>query len=457
MLNLEALEHILYQATHPNQKLRAYLRLVYYTLDCQPQLCQNYIQEAFKLAYQLNDQSAIAFLHTDRLMLAIMQGQVDTMQEILNELIVSLVKIKGHLLHNFLLGSLYSFLASAFENKNYQVKAIHYYYRCLNRVEQIPTDEYLDTFFFDIKTKLLNNIAYSLIVLERYEEAEAHLKLAEYFFSDLTALLDRVEHLHWQARLYELTRRYEQAIQAADASISLSRNCPYPMLRNVLTYAIKGRALVKYKQDYQQAIACFEQSNQIAEKFDFWLSIGNNYEHLARCCELSQQEQQAFAYYKLAIKAQKKTSLNYLNQTFRLIRSRLELLALDSPKNNFSIHQLLDPNLPLDTAPLSESALIFAWIYTHIDRKDFGVEDIAAHFKVSTRTINRRLQLFFNMTATQLINQQKLKKAYTLITTTSLSIMDIAELVGIDHTSYFSIAFRRFFGVKPSELRQHIS
>lgn len=454
MLDLEALERLLHKAITPAQKLRAYLRLVYYTIDCQHQQCQNYIQEASKLALQLNDQAAIAFLHTDRLMLATVQGKVDTMQQILNELIITLVKIKGQLLHNFLLGSLYSFLASAFENKDYHVKAIHYYYRCLQRVEQIPTEEYQNSFFFDIKTKLLNYLAYSFIVLERYDEAESHLKLAEYFFSDLTALPDKVELYHWQARLYERTHRYEEAIQAADNSIRISQDCPFPILRNAITCSIKGRSLVKYKQDYKAAIACFEQATRLSEKFDFWLSMGNNYEHLGRCYELLNQPEESLRYYKLAVKAQKQTSLNYLNQTFRLIRSRLELITLDTPKNNLSVHQLLaDPNQNEPTQP-AESALIFGWIHANIDRKDLCVEHIAEYFNVSSRTINRRLQLFFNMTAAQLINQARLKRAHTLITTTQLPIMEIAEMVGIDHVSYFSVAFRKFFGLSPSVVRR---
>jgi len=452
MLDLEALECFLHKATTPAQKLRAYLRLVYYTIDCQHQRCQDYIQEAFKWAHQLNDQAAIAFLHTDRLMLATVQGKVDTMQEILNELIITLVKIKGQLLHNFLMGSLYSFLASAFENKDYHVKAIHYYYRCLQRVEQIPAEEYQNGFFFDIKTKLLNNLAYSFIVLERYDEAESHLKLAEYFGSDLTALPDKVELYHWQARLYERTHRYEEAIQAADNSLRMGQDCPFPILRHAITYAIKGRSLVKYKQEYRAAIACFEAANRLAESFDFWLAMGNNYEHLGRCHELLNLTEEALGYYKLAVRAQKQTSLNYLNQTFRLIRARLELISLDTPKNNLSVHQLLtNQNEPTQVA---ESALIFSWIHANIERKDLSVEHIAEYFKVSSRTINRRLQLFFNMTAAQLINQARLKRAHTLITTTQLPIMEIAEMVGIDHVSYFSVAFRKFFGISPSLVRR---
>jgi AraC-like DNA-binding protein len=426
-------------------------------LDCQHQQCNEYINEALVIAHQLQDQQALAFLYADQLMLATVQGKVENMYQILSHLLIVLPKIKGTILYYYLMGYLLSFLSSAFDNKDYHVKAIHYNYLCLQLIEQIPAADYKKHFFFDIKTKTLSNLAYSFMVLERYDEAETHLHLAEYFVTDLAALPDRIELYHWQARLYEKQQRYEEALLAANQSINLSTQCDYPVLRNAITYAIKGRLLVKTKQNYHSAIDCFERATQVAESFNFWLAMGNNYEHQAHCYELLEDYQKSSHFYRLACQAQRKTSLNYLNQTFRLIRAQLELAISNISKPYFKLKDDFDkPAVDIPNI-YTQTLAIFEFIYTHYHNTKLSIDSIATHFNLSTRTVTRRLIHLFDMTAVQIITLARLKKAYVLLTTSKLSILDIAEKVGIDHQSYFSVSFRKQYGKSPTSVRrQHL-
>lgn len=51
--------------------------------------------------------------------------------------------------------------------------------------------------------------------------------------------------------------------------------------------------------------------------------------------------------------------------------------------------------------------------------------------------------------------QARMKQAILLLTTTSLSIREIADRVGIPNQSYFSRSFIRFTGMQPSKYRQN--
>lgn len=454
MVSYNQLIDNLQKADTPNEKLQCLLRLVYYTTDCNHQLWQEYAQQALSLAHQLHDYAAVAMLYADQLTIATLQGKSEDMYQILSKLFSTLPLIKGQTLYYYLMGYLLSFLASAFENHDYHIKAIHYNYLCLKDIEQIAAAEYKNHFYFDIKTRTLSNLAYSFIVLKRYDEAETHLQLAEYFITDLSLLNDRVELYHWQCRLYEQQERYDEAIYAANQCLQISKECPFPVLRNSLTYSIKGRVLVKMKKDYKNALFCFEQATSIAKYFDFGLSMGNNYEHQARCYEHLKDYKNSLSFYRLSCQAQRKTSLNYLNQTFRLIKAQLESSLSHHSQLNFHTNDLLAHSIADTPSIKTQTLTIFNFILNNCQQKDISPENIAQAFNISLRTMNRRLTHLFNMTGVQLINHARFKKAYHLLTTTTYSILEIAEMIGIDQLSYFSQSFRKQHGLSPTQLRR---
>ena len=56
-------------------------------------------------------------------------------------------------------------------------------------------------------------------------------------------------------------------------------------------------------------------------------------------------------------------------------------------------------------------------------------------------------------TITKHIQEMRIEKAITLLTTTDLSIQEISESVGINDLSWFSKLFKKIVGVSPTQYR----
>ena len=63
-------------------------------------------------------------------------------------------------------------------------------------------------------------------------------------------------------------------------------------------------------------------------------------------------------------------------------------------------------------------------------------------------------ELFVSQPAiTKHIQETRIEKAITLLTTTDLSIQEISESVGINDLSWFSKLFKKIVGVSPTQYR----
>jgi AraC-like DNA-binding protein len=76
----------------------------------------------------------------------------------------------------------------------------------------------------------------------------------------------------------------------------------------------------------------------------------------------------------------------------------------------------------------------------------------AATLFVSERTLKRRLQEE-NASFQNLVDQVRLERARELLTGTSLSLNQIAEVLGYADAANFTRAFKRWTGVSPSHYR----
>lgn len=85
-------------------------------------------------------------------------------------------------------------------------------------------------------------------------------------------------------------------------------------------------------------------------------------------------------------------------------------------------------------------------IEKNISNFNFGVEDIALHFKISSKTLTRKTKLYFGQTPNQLIREARLLKAKKILDSKSdITLNDIANQVGIKNTSYLKKRFKERF------------
>ena len=94
-----------------------------------------------------------------------------------------------------------------------------------------------------------------------------------------------------------------------------------------------------------------------------------------------------------------------------------------------------------------------ALIEEHIG-EPLTVPDIAARTGISQRQLERLFKRYIGCSAVQFGQLLRLQYARVLLTSTGLSIREVSVAAGFNSAPYFSQAFTRCFGKKPSEYRQ---
>jgi AraC-like DNA-binding protein len=79
--------------------------------------------------------------------------------------------------------------------------------------------------------------------------------------------------------------------------------------------------------------------------------------------------------------------------------------------------------------------------------------ELSQQLDLSDRTLRRGFQSLFGTTVVGYLTEQRLQQAELLLKNTDRSVADIANYVGYAHLSYFAHAFRRKYGINPSDCR----
>jgi AraC-like DNA-binding protein len=97
-----------------------------------------------------------------------------------------------------------------------------------------------------------------------------------------------------------------------------------------------------------------------------------------------------------------------------------------------------------------------AWIEEHLADPDLSLEKIAKHNGISLRHLHYLFKLT-DMSASEWIWDRRLQRSYDVLTRPELgnfSITEVAYRSGFNSSSHFSTAFRRKFGIRPSDLKK---
>jgi AraC-like DNA-binding protein len=97
-----------------------------------------------------------------------------------------------------------------------------------------------------------------------------------------------------------------------------------------------------------------------------------------------------------------------------------------------------------------------AWIEEHLVDPDLSLEKIAKSNGISLRYLHYLFRLT-DMSVSEWIRDRRLQRCYDLLKRPelhALSVTEVAYQLGFNSSSHFSTAFRRKFGVSPSDLRK---
>lgn len=87
---------------------------------------------------------------------------------------------------------------------------------------------------------------------------------------------------------------------------------------------------------------------------------------------------------------------------------------------------------------------------------DLSVEQIASSMGLGHSQFYRKIKALTNYSPVELMRQLRLKHARTLLTTTDMSVSEIAYKVGFSNPAYFTKCYKTAFGETPTELRDRI-
>ncbi|MDR2806033.1 MAG: response regulator [Dysgonamonadaceae bacterium] len=94
---------------------------------------------------------------------------------------------------------------------------------------------------------------------------------------------------------------------------------------------------------------------------------------------------------------------------------------------------------------------ILKMVNDNIQNPDLNVEMLSAGVGISRVHLHRKLKELTNLSARDFIRTIRLKKAGELLANKKLAISQVYEAVGFNNFSHFSISFKEFYGMSPTE------
>lgn len=141
-------------------------------------------------------------------------------------------------------------------------------------------------------------------------------------------------------------------------------------------------------------------------------------------------------------------SIDILKETVKNIIKNRERL-----KNNYSgSQQQKDKVQKIMLKSADEKLLekVMDVINKNISNPDFNVEMISSRIGISRVHLHRKLKELTNQSTRDLIRNIRLQQAAELLASKNLSVSDVARAVGFSNISYFSNAFKEFYGIPPT-------
>lgn len=97
---------------------------------------------------------------------------------------------------------------------------------------------------------------------------------------------------------------------------------------------------------------------------------------------------------------------------------------------------------------------LMRYILQHYMNEDLSVEGIADALHVSVNGLNQAAKSAYSMTVNKIITQVRMESASRILKDGQISVSSIAVQTGYHSVSYFSNAFRKYYGISPQEYRR---
>ena len=176
-----------------------------------------------------------------------------------------------------------------------------------------------------------------------------------------------------------------------------------------------------------------------------------------------------------------------LQRYLQLKSARIHMKEMDAD-DTLMLHEILNrpEGVNIDEQPFIQNRIMmilerfFSWMYEEMTRnprlakianndierirevetyllKDLakapGIDDLARHAAMSATRLKTLFRQVYGIPPYEYFQQHRMIRARQLLRDSSLSIQDIGRSLGYSNMSNFTLAFRKVFGVNPSEIR----
>lgn len=147
---------------------------------------------------------------------------------------------------------------------------------------------------------------------------------------------------------------------------------------------------------------------------------------------------------------------DYLLKPFNTKELRIRVANLitqrERLRERFSLDQAQDLT-EVTVSSMDEKFLrsIMENIETHMADMEYGVKELSEEVFMSRSQLFRKLRALTNLSPTDFIRTQRLKRAADLLNQKAATVTEIAYMVGFQNPAHFATSFKKEFGVTPSK------
>jgi AraC-like DNA-binding protein len=426
-------------------------------------LAQQYITEGLAIAERLNAPTQKAFLLNAQMLLFRTSGQTQKQYETLFYLILTLESIEDTIYYNFFISLILISTPTIFQKISTTETTLYFLFKSLEGFNQKKADAYISS-QTNFKAFVNQNISFLYLQMQEYEKSFYYLQLADLLVHTAAHSSYKDKYLLYNAWVsyYWKTSNWFLCIECAKKNIDfiqkeLGADSDFMDARFLQLYIILGNVYLNGLKKYDQALEYFKKAIDISLHFGLYFNTANAYAKLSTLENIRGNLQAAFEYSQQSIAMYQKYVISQSENQMALLQRLLHVYA---HKNK--IYTFLDTFLKQSQQTevqknaynrYAEGLEFYHYIVENYHKTDLSVEDIAKHFNMCSRTLNRRIQLIFALNTQKLITFIRLQKAYELLTCNQHSITEIAEKVGFEHLSYFAKIFKLQFGCLPSQIK----
>ena len=166
--------------------------------------------------------------------------------------------------------------------------------------------------------------------------------------------------------------------------------------------------------------------------------------------------------YETKMEGYKNLADAYMTKPFKdeELRLRIDTILkhMDNVRLAFQRELYLNPkDLDIQSSDKDFLTKLMEVIENEIENESFSIDDLERKMNMSHSSLFRKVKAITGMSAKELLQDVRLKRACQLLKETNLTITEVAFKAGFSNIAYFCMVFRKKYGVSPNNYRKNVN